>query len=182
MTDLVIRALQFAAEKHRHQRRKDAETSPYINHPVDVLSILALESGIDDPVVLCAALLHDTLEDTDTTLEELQQAFGDPIAAVVFELTDDQSLPRPERYASQLRKAPFYSMPARLVRIADKIANTRDATRSPPPAWTIERLEGHFRQSSQVMDRIRNTHAGMERLFDQAFDDAMKCVARLRHS
>src|SRR5215468_6658175 len=95
--DDFVRALAFASRKHSQQRRKDAEASPYINHPIALVSILALEAGIDDRDTLCAALLHDTIEDTKTSKEELEETFGKEVAALVQEVTDDKSLPKEER-------------------------------------------------------------------------------------
>jgi guanosine-3',5'-bis(diphosphate) 3'-pyrophosphohydrolase len=102
---LVIRAAAFAAEKHRRQRRKDAEASPYINHPIALANVLAHEAEIDDAAVIAAALLHDTIEDTDTTAEELRAAFGREVAGVVVEVTDDKSLPKAERKQAQVDHA-----------------------------------------------------------------------------
>lgn len=169
METLLIRALKFAAQKHRDDRRKDVEASPYINHPIDVMSILAIEAGITDTDTLAAALLHDTLEDTDTSIEELRESFGPKITSIVIELTDDQELPRAERYAIQADKATRYSPEAKLIRLADKIANTRDASKSPPPSWSRERLLGHFNQSLSVVALIRGAHPVLEEIFDEAF-------------
>jgi guanosine-3',5'-bis(diphosphate) 3'-pyrophosphohydrolase len=94
--ETVLRAAAFAAEKHRHQRRKDAEASPYINHPIQLAYIL-VQAGIEDPVVLAAALLHDTIEDTNTTQDELEIVFGYEIANIVVECTDDKHLSKLER-------------------------------------------------------------------------------------
>jgi (p)ppGpp synthase/HD superfamily hydrolase len=85
---IVLAASAFAAHKHRDQRRKGAEGSPYINHPIAVANVLANEAGIIDPIILAAALLHDTIEDTDTTPEELELKFGNDFAAIVIEVTD----------------------------------------------------------------------------------------------
>ncbi|MGH8733189.1 MAG: HD domain-containing protein, partial [Burkholderiales bacterium] len=94
---LLLRALAFAAHKHRDQRRKDAAASPYINHPIALADVLVNEGGVTDVEVLCAALLHDTVEDTATTLEELEETFNPRIARIVAEVTDDQNLPKAER-------------------------------------------------------------------------------------
>src|SRR5450432_729604 len=102
---LVLRALAFAAEKHRDQRRKDAEASPYINHPIALANLIANEGGVADPDVLCAALLHDTIEDTETTADELRGAFGDVVTGIVLEVTDDKSLPKAERKRLQIEHA-----------------------------------------------------------------------------
>src|SRR5690349_3850684 len=102
---LLLHALAFAAHKHRDQRRKDAEASPYINHPIALAEVLAGEGGVTDIEVLAAALLHDTIEDTDTTIEELREQFGARIAGVVGEVTDDKDLPKAERKRLQIEHA-----------------------------------------------------------------------------
>jgi guanosine-3',5'-bis(diphosphate) 3'-pyrophosphohydrolase len=172
--NLITRALRFAAQKHRDQRRKDIEASPYINHPVEVMHILAVEAGIDDPVILAAALLHDTLEDTETTIDELRKNFGDAVTDIVIEVTDDQSPPRLERYAQQLKKVPHYSYGAKLIRLADKIANIRDVIISPPPKWSAERVQGHKDHGAKVVELLRGTHETLERLFAEAYAESNK--------
>jgi guanosine-3',5'-bis(diphosphate) 3'-pyrophosphohydrolase len=117
---LLLKAVAFAADKHRDQRRKDAEASPYINHPVALANVLREEGGVVDTVVLCAALLHDTVEDTETTEEELRKTFGDEIAEVVLEVTDDESLDKLERKRRQIERAALLSDRAKRVKLADK--------------------------------------------------------------
>ena len=99
---LLLRAAAFAAHKHRNQRRKDADASPYVNHPIALANVLANEAAVFDPTVLPAALLHDAIEDTDTTQAELEREFGLTIAAIVAEVTDDKSLPKAERKRLQM--------------------------------------------------------------------------------
>lgn len=166
---LLIRAAAFAAHKHRNQRRKDADASPYINHPIALADVLANEGGIVDPVVLAAALLHDTIEDTDTTQAELEAAFGPAIAVVVAEVTDDKALPKPERKRLQVEHASHISRPAKLVKLADKICNLRDVANSPPADWAIERKREYFDWARSVVDRMRGTHEVLECLFDSAY-------------
>jgi len=168
MEKVLIEALQFAAYKHRDQRRKDKQETPYINHPIAVTHILAIEAGLDDVILLTAALLHDTIEDTETMSEEITKLFGQEVTDLVLELTDIQTVPRVERYATQLKKAPHYSSRAKLIKLADKIANMRDATTSPPALWSSERLMAHYDQSSKVVDILRGTNPKLEALFDQA--------------
>lgn len=127
-----VRALAFASRKHSQQRRKDADASPYINHPIALVSILAVEAGINDRDTLCAALLHDTIEDTDTSVEELVEAFGNPVDSLVQEVTDDKRLPKAERKLRQVEHAAHLSPKARALKLADKIANLRDVADSPP--------------------------------------------------
>jgi guanosine-3',5'-bis(diphosphate) 3'-pyrophosphohydrolase len=163
---LLFDALAFAAHKHRAQRRKDKEASPYINHPIALADVLANEGGVEDPVTLCAALLHDTIEDTRTTYQELRKAFGKEIADVVMEVTDDKSLRKYVRKRRQIEHAPYLSRRAKLVKLADKISNLRDVNRSPPVRWSLERKRKYFEWAKKVIDGLRGAHPGLERLFD----------------
>jgi len=165
---LLLRSVSFAAEKHRHQRRKDAQASPYINHPIELTTLLR-EAGIGDPVVLCAALLHDTIEDTDTTEEELRRHFGAEIAETVLEVTDDKRLARADRKRLQIEHAAHISDRAKLVKLADKICNLRDMARAPPSGWSQERRQEYFNWAKQVVDALRGVHPQLEREFDLAF-------------
>lgn len=162
----LFAALGFAAHKHAGQLRKSADMSPYINHPIAVAGILARDGGISDAATLAAALLHDTLEDTDTTELELTRHFGVLVAAIVVELTDDMTLPKAERKSRQILLAREYSRPARLVRIADKIANIHDVTHNPPAHWSAGRRLNYLHWAAQVVASMRGTHAALERLFD----------------
>ena len=135
---LILKAMLFAAYKHRDQRRKGADASPYINHPIAVANVLANEGGVRDPIVLCAAALHDTIEDTETTAEELTASFGPSVAAIVLEVTDDKSLEKHVRKRLQIEHAPHLSDEAKLVKLADKICNLRDVLASPPAGWPPE--------------------------------------------
>jgi guanosine-3',5'-bis(diphosphate) 3'-pyrophosphohydrolase len=163
---LILKAVQFAAEKHRNQRRKDAEASPYINHPIALAGVLCHEGGVDDAVVLCAALLHDTIEDTDTTSQELAEAFGPDIASVVLEVTDDKSLPKAERKRLQIEHARAASQRAKLVKLADKICNLRDIAATPPADWTEARKSEYYAWARQVVEGLRGTHPPLEIVFD----------------
>jgi guanosine-3',5'-bis(diphosphate) 3'-pyrophosphohydrolase len=166
---LVLRALLFAARKHRDQRRKDVEASPYINHPIALANLLCNEAGETDVTVLCSALLHDTVEDTDTTAEELEREFGPQIRDIVLEVTDDNRLPKTERKRQQVENAKEASRGARLVKLADKTCNLRDLAESPPANWPAERIEAYYHWAKEVVDRLRGTHERLEQLFDQAY-------------
>ncbi|HEX4870548.1 MAG TPA: HD domain-containing protein [Moraxellaceae bacterium] len=167
---LIVRALTFAAEKHRDQRRKDAGASPYINHPIALANVLVNEGGIEDPVVICAALLHDTVEDTETTFAELEEHFGAAIAGVVREVTDDKALPKAERKREQVRHAATASHAARLVKLADKICNLRDMMTSPPAGWDLQRRIEYFEWAREVVDQVAGTHPGLEKSFRLAYE------------
>lgn len=164
----LIDAIAFAAERHRHQRRKDAQASPYINHPIALVRVLAVEAGVDDSVALMAAVLHDTIEDTDTTEAELRERFGEAVARVVVEVTDDKRLPKQRRKQLQIEHAPQLSPRAKLVKLADKIVNLRDMAACPPADWPIERRLDYFDWAGQVVDGLRPAHARLEALFDEA--------------
>ncbi|MFN0186701.1 MAG: HD domain-containing protein [Aquabacterium sp.] len=166
---LVLAAAAFAAHKHRDQRRKDAQASPYINHPLALARILAVEGGVSDPVTLAAALLHDTVEDTDTTPQDLRQRFGDAVASVVGEVTDDKAVPKPQRKQAQVDHAPHLSPRAKLVKIADKIANLRDVDSQPPPDWDLARRQGYFDWAARVVAGLRGHHVGLDAVFDAAY-------------
>lgn len=166
MPDIFIKAAAFAADKHRNQRRKDAAASPYINHPIALANVLANEGGITNKDVLCAAMLHDTIEDTETTESELRLAFGNKIASIVLEVTDDKSLDKTTRKQMQIEHAPHISIEAKMVKLADKISNLRDILSSPPANWPLERKLSYFEWANDVMAGLRGTNIKLERVFD----------------
>lgn len=166
----VLRALGFAARKHRDQRRKDREASPYINHPIDLADILVNEGGVTDGIAIVAAILHDTVEDTATTHEELVAEFGEEIASIVSEVTDDKSLPKAERKELQEKHAPHVSFRAQQVKLADKISNLRDIARSPPVSWDLERRRAYFDWAKRVVDGLRDRHPKLSAVFDEAHE------------
>ena len=167
---LVLKAAFFAANRHSALRRKDAEASPYINHPLALADLLANEFGVVDSATLCAALLHDTIEDTKTTGEELEKHFGTEIRRLVEEVTDNKTLDKAERKRLQVDHAHLASYKARLVKLADKICNLRDLVNAPPVDWTLERKREYFDWAKSVIDRIRGTHENLELTFDRAFE------------
>ena len=173
---LLLEAVAFAAGKHRHQRRKDAEASPYINHPIALASLLK-RAGVDDVLVLCAALLHDTIEDTQTTPDELRARFGGDIASVVLEVTDDKDLDKAERKELQVLHAHALSDRAKLVKLADKICNVDDIVAAPPTKWTLERKREYLEWSKAVVDGLRGTHAGLETIFDEVYAKGVRALA-----
>lgn len=172
-TGLVLKALAFAANKHRDQRRKDNNASPYINHPIALATVLCNEGGITDVNVLCAALLHDTIEDTETTPTELTKLFGKTISDLVMEVTDDKSLPKAERKRLQIEHAANASYEAKLVKLADKISNLRDIANCPPADWDSNRKQEYFDWAKKVIDQIRGTSAVLERIFDELYAGSM---------
>ena len=168
-TALVLHAALFAAHKHRDQRRKDEAASPYINHPLSLASVLAVEGGITDAATLCAALLHDTIEDTDTTGDEIEREFGPEVRRLVEQVTDDKSLPKAQRKLAQIEHAAHIDPKAKRVKLADKICNLRDVALTPPAGWPLERRREYFDWAGSVIDRLRGIDPRLEAIFDQAF-------------
>lgn len=167
-TAQLSRALHFAADKHRDQRRKGAEASPYVNHLIEVAEMLARE-GVTDLSTLQAAILHDTLEDTETTPTELDAVFGVEVRRIVEEVTDDKQLSKAERKRLQIAHAPHLSPRAKLVKLADKISNLRSLVRTPPAEWSLERKQDYVVWSDQVVTAgLRGCHTALERAFDVA--------------
>ncbi len=172
----LFQALAFAADKHRDQRRKGREASPYINHPIAVAGILAAH-GITDTTTLQAAVLHDTLEDTETTPRELARTFGAAVRDLVLEVTDEKALPRGERKERQVRGAPDLSDPAKLIRIADKIANVRDVTHRPPD-WPLERRLEYLDWTERVVAGCRGVNSTLDALYDHALTEGRRTLSR----
>jgi guanosine-3',5'-bis(diphosphate) 3'-pyrophosphohydrolase len=144
------------------------EASPYINHPIQLAYIL-VQADIEDPEVLAAALLHDTLEDTNTTHDEIEIVFGHEIANIVAECSDDKRLTKQERKQAQIDHAGKLSPKAKLVKLADKIANVSDIDGAPPAGWSLERKREYFDWAKAVVDRLRGTHAALEARFDAEY-------------
>lgn len=161
----LFRALHFAAEQHRDHRRKGQTAAPYINHPITVAEQLAAEGLADDLELLMAAVLHDVIEDTETTPEELERLFGGRVTRIVLEVTDDKSLRWEERKAIVVRELPGKSHEARLLKVSDLIANIHDVIHH-PPNWSAERKLRYLDWAGQVVRGIRGVHAGLERRFD----------------
>ena len=164
----MLKGACFAAEKHKDQRRKDAEETPYINHPLGVALILT-QCGVTDVDVLVAAMLHDTVEDTNTTLEEIAKAFNPKIASIVAEVTDDKNLPKQERKNIQVVNAPKKTKEAKLVKMADKIYNLRDLQRATPTGWTTERVQEYFAWAKKVTDGLKGVNEDLEKLLEEVY-------------
>jgi guanosine-3',5'-bis(diphosphate) 3'-pyrophosphohydrolase len=162
----VLQALHFAAHKHRDQRRKGAEASPYINHLIEAAELLSGVGGVSDLPTLQAAILHDTLEDTTTTPEELDKVFGPEVCRIVEELTDDQSLSSDKRKQKQIDYAPRLSTRAKMIKIVDKISNIRSIVETPPTKWSLARKREYLAWSERVVAGCRGSNEALERLFD----------------
>ena len=172
--NLLMKALTFAANKHRNQFRKGSKPIPYINHPIAVADLIVRTGKIHDEATLAAALLHDTVEDTETTFEELETEFGHEISKLVAELTDDKKLSKEERKRLQIEHAPSLSPRARIVKLADKICNLRDVVQDPPKGWPLERKQEYFDWAKSVVDQLHGTNPNLENAFAKAYANRPK--------
>jgi len=163
----LLKAVNFAAIKHINQRRKDSAKTPYINHSIDVANFLA-ENGIEDLDILNGALLHDTIEDTDTTLDEIIRLFGSNVARIVDECSDDKSLSKVERKKTQIIHAKTISPHAKLVKLADKFSNINSLLESKPVNWSPEEASGYVYWGMAV---CRNLYG-----VNQSIDDQLKAL------
>jgi guanosine-3',5'-bis(diphosphate) 3'-pyrophosphohydrolase len=173
----ILKALHFASIKHRDQRRKDVEASPYINHPIEVAELLARVGNVTDPVILLGAILHDTIEDTKTTAEELEEVFGSEVRHAVEEVTDDKRLPKAERKRLQIEHAPHLSKRARQIKLADKISNVLAVTQAPPADWPLARRLEYLDWTERVVAGCRGCNAALESFYDQALAEGRRTLA-----
>lgn len=169
---LILTAVAFAARKHAGQRRKGAASSAYIRHPIRVAHALWDAGGVREPKILAAALLHDTLEDTDTAPEELAALFGPEVLAWVQAVSDDKSLPKAERKRLQIEHAPHISEPAKLIKLADKLDNVRELGADPPLDWPLARRMAYVDWADQVVSGLRGVNAALEAAYDDAAREA----------
>ncbi len=165
-TYMIAKAINFAAVKHTDQRRKGSRGEPYINHVSEVAWTLARHTEGKDFNLVIAGMLHDTVEDTDTTFEELEKEFGKDVAALVKEVTDDKSLSKQTRKQLQIENAPKKSDRGKMLKMADKISNLRALLHSPPAEWTEERRNAYFDWAKDVVAGCRGVNEGLEREFD----------------
>ena len=167
---ILLKAMRFSAVKHRDQRRKDIPESPYINHPIQVAETLWEVGDVREAATLAAAILHDTIEDTTASPEEIRANFGEEILALVLEVSDDKDLPKPERKRMQIEHAPHLSPAAKLIKLADKICNLGDVLHSPPPDWSHQRRREYLLWTEQVVAGLRGTNPALEKQYDETLE------------
>ncbi len=175
-TPVLRRAADFAAWKHDGQMRKGEGQTPYIHHPIEVCAILAEVGDVADLDVLQAALLHDTIEDTETTPEELESHFGSKVCSIVLEVSDDKSLGQRARKAMQVEHAPHLSKDAQILKLADKTSNIFDVAFSTPVDWAPERQLEYFDWASRVVAGLRGCNSALEALFDKQLAESHSAV------
>ena len=164
----VLKAADAAARWHVHQRRKGPAEEPYINHLVEVAMLVAEATEGKDPDLVVAALLHDAIEDCEVPKELISEVFGDDVASLVVEVTDDKSLPKQVRKQKQVESASSKSARAKVLKLADKTSNLRAVAASPPSDWSVNRRIEYVRWSKEVMKGLRGANPMLEELCDQA--------------
>ncbi|MDZ4832979.1 MAG: HD domain-containing protein [Candidatus Melainabacteria bacterium] len=174
---VIFDALSYASKMHATQRRKDNKDTPYINHPIDVARMLVTIGGITDSNTLAAAILHDTVEDTEATAESIEELFGAAIRDLVLECSDDKSLPKEERKRLQVVNASHKSQAAKCIKLADKISNVRDISDSPPAFWTVQRMQEYLVWAGKVVDGLRGANQPLEELFDRTLETASMSIS-----
>jgi guanosine-3',5'-bis(diphosphate) 3'-pyrophosphohydrolase len=168
----VLRAADAAARWHVHQRRKGSAQEPYINHLLEVAMLVAQETDGSDPDLVMAALLHDVIEDQEVPRGVIAEAFGEPVAALVEEVTDDKSLPQAERKRLQVEHAHQKTDRAKILKLADKISNLRAMAMSPPPDWSVKRRLAYIRWARDVVAGLTGVSPRLEEEFERAAQEA----------
>mgnify|MGYP000328966582 CR=1 FL=1 len=164
-----LKALRTASIAHKFQKRKDGHT-PFINHPIQVAELISSVGGIQNEIILSAAILHDIIEDTPTSYEEVKNVFGKIIADIVMECSDDKSLPKEERKRLQTVNVSKKSYAAKIVKLADKIANMNDIIINPPNDWDKERKLEYFYWAKEVVDAgLRGINPSLEAMFNDVY-------------
>jgi (p)ppGpp synthase/HD superfamily hydrolase len=172
----VLRAADKAARWHVHQRRKGIAQEPYINHLLEVASLVAEATGGTDPDAVIAALLHDAIEDQNVRSEVLASEFGQHVADIVLEVSDDKALPKEERKRKQIENAEKKSHKAKLIKLADKTSNLRTIAISPAADWSVKRRLEYIEWAKSVVIRLRGTSPWLEQQFDEAAAVAVRSL------
>jgi (p)ppGpp synthase/HD superfamily hydrolase len=180
MNDLtrVMQAADMAARWHIHQRRKGQAAEPYVNHLIEVAGLVTAATEGREPDAVIAALLHDSVEDQDVAIELIASQYGQKVAGIVMEVTDDKSLPKAERKRLQVETAGQKSREARLIKLADKTSNVRAIANSPPPDWSVERRLDYVRWAREVVAQVRGTSPWLEQQFNEAANQAEQSATK----
>ena len=171
---LLTKAIEFASEKHRKQKRKNLDSDPYINHPIGVAHLISSIGKVTDVNVLCGAYLHDTVEDTDTTIEEINIEFGNKIREIVQDVTDNKKLSKVERKKNQIQRASYKCKEAKIVKLGDTLHNLLSLLNDAPLNWSIDRIQGYFVWSKFVVQELKGTNSELEDALDKIFSSKFK--------
>jgi (p)ppGpp synthase/HD superfamily hydrolase len=172
----VLRAADVAARWHVHQRRKGPAQEPYMNHLLEVASLVTEATGGTEPSVVIAALLHDAIEDQEVPAALIAREFGQKVADIVMEVTDDKALLKDERKRKQVESSHKKSREAKLIKLADKTSNLRAVTLSPAHDWSVKRRLEYIEWSKSVVAGLRGTSPWLEQQFDEAAHQAEQSI------
>jgi (p)ppGpp synthase/HD superfamily hydrolase len=178
---LVTRAALYATRRHSGQTRKGKAAEPYANHLAEVAFLLASTAEEPDACLVAAGWLHDTLEDTAATRDELDQLFGKHVTDIVVEVTDDKSLPKSERKSLQVMNTPKKSVKARLLKVADKISNLDAIATSPPKDWDATRCNEYVDWAESVVASCKGLNAALDKAFVSAAEAARRAISERGH-
>jgi (p)ppGpp synthase/HD superfamily hydrolase len=154
---ILTKALAFATEKHKGQIRFNSR-EPYINHPIAVAQIVSEYPHNNE--MLVAAYLHDTIEDTNTTYEEIEKEFGKKVADLVLELTNDEAQMNAKGKAEYLLdKMNRMSTEALTIKLADRLHNVSDFDTAKPKWRTKYKL-----QTETILNGLKNLNATQQKL------------------
>lgn len=167
----ICSGIDFAAEKHRLQTRKNKEKTPYISHPLGVAYNLMEIGDVRESSIIVGALLHDTVEDTQTTFEEIENKFGKQVASLVKEVTDDKSLAQEARKRLQVINAAHKSKGAAQIKLADKLFNLNDLFNNPPADWTQTRIDRYYEWAQSVVDRLPKANDKLQDAIEDVIND-----------
>lgn len=170
--DSILKATLFAVQKHHGQFRKDDNRYPFIIHPLTAAHLIVSIGKIEDPIIIAAAILHDTIEDTSTKPAEIARLFGDEVLNLVLEVSDDKSLPKDRRKQLQIIHAPALSCSAKIIKIADKLANCQDVLNTPPHGWSIKRCQDYIQWAADVVWQFHGTNLPLENAFNDMLAEA----------
>jgi (p)ppGpp synthase/HD superfamily hydrolase len=176
----VLKAAETAARWHLHQKKKGATQEPFIAHLLEVASLVAEATEGSDPDLVIAALLHDSMEHQEVPRELIANEFGEDVARLVEECTDDRTLAEHERKRLQIANAPEASARAKVIKLADKTSNLRRLSRDPPPDWSVKRRLEYIAWARQVAAGLRGTHEWLDGQFDRAADAAETAMTPTR--
>lgn len=173
---MVLKAADAAARWHVHQRRKGKSEEPYINHLLEVASLVAHATSGTDTDLVIAALLHDAIEDCEVPADLIAETFGDGVVSLVKEVTDDKSLPKAERKRLQVEHSRHKSSRAKVLKLADKTSNLRAVAHSPASDWSVARRLEYIQWAQKVAEGLRGTNEWLESQFDAAVEAAEAAV------
>lgn len=164
----LAQAIHYASGQHIGQLRKNAAADPYIVHPFEVMNVLRM-CDVLDVDTLCGAILHDTVEDTGSTPEDIEKLFGTKVREIVMECSDDKSLDKVTRKKLQIEHSKNISREAKLVKLSDKYSNIKGLLTEPPATWSHDEIMGYVRWGFVVCQNLYGQNEKLDTLMKNIF-------------